>query len=198
MDSASFCLQPYYIPLQSAYSGFAEHLQPVFAPTSIPLFTMVPTDSHHRTCLRPKTEGSNEAPMRRGRDFSEGLQAPYDMNTLKVAIQVAKPGTGEVRKVIEACTFRPRERAFTRLINMCGRQKEAAKALEVFEVMRYSRSVRPNTYTYSALISACSNAGDLDAAIDVYNRMKNAALSDPGCRPNQVYMMVSFLMFILH
>lgn len=108
------------------------------------------------------------------------------MNTLRAAIQAANPGSDEIRKIIEACTFKPRERAFTRLINMCGRQKESTKCLEVFDVMCTSRSVRPNTYTYSALISACNNAGDFDAAIDVYHRMKTAALNDIECRPNQV------------
>ena len=115
-----------------------------------------------------------------------GLQAPFDMDTLKAMIQAARPDCGEVRKAILSCTFKPRERAFTRLINMCGRQKESRKATEVFATMRECRGLRPNTYTYSALISACSNSGDWDSAVDVFHRMKQAAVSDPGCRPNQV------------
>lgn len=119
-------------------------------------------------------------------NYRKGTQAPFDMDTLKAAIQAAKPDCGEVRRAIESSTFKPRERAFTRLINMCGRQKESRKALEVFATMCDYRGVRPNTYTYSALISACSSAGDWDLAVDVYRRMKAAAASDPRCLPNQV------------
>lgn len=110
----------------------------------------------------------------------------WDMDTLKAAIQYARAGTGEVRSAIETCTFRPREQAFTALINLCGRLRDSAKAFEVFEAMKDYKGVRPNTYTYSSLISACSSSGDWDKAMDVFRTMKDAAATDPGCKPNEV------------
>lgn len=110
----------------------------------------------------------------------------WDMETLKAGIRSAKAGTGEVKAVIQKCTFRPREQAFTTLINMCGRQRDWKKAIEVFDSMKALKTVRPNTYTYSALISACSCAGEWQRALSVFDAMKVAADSDPGCRPNHV------------
>ena len=110
----------------------------------------------------------------------------WDMETLKAAIYYAEAGTGDVRKAIETCTFRPREQAFTALINICGKMRDAPKAFEVFETMKDYRGVKPNTYTYSSLISACSSSGDLDQAMEVFRAMKGAALTDPGCKPNEV------------
>lgn len=110
----------------------------------------------------------------------------WDMETLKRAICFAKSGTGEVRHVIETCTFRPREQAFTALINMCGRLRDWRKAMEVFEGMKHMRGVRPNTFTYSALIAACSSSGEWEKALEIFEVMKASAVSDPNCRPNEV------------
>lgn len=92
----------------------------------------------------------------------------------------------QVRRAIETCTFRPREQAFTTLINISGRLKEWRKAVEVFETMRDMKGVRANTYTFSALISACSSCGEWDKALEIFDEMKVQSASDPGCRPNQV------------
>lgn len=110
----------------------------------------------------------------------------WDMETLKALIRYAVAGSGDVKWAVETCTFRPREQAFTTLINLCGRLRDWRKAKEVFQAMQGLKGVRPNTYTYSALISACSSAGEWEEAVCVFSSMKNAAASDPGCRPNHV------------
>lgn len=110
----------------------------------------------------------------------------WDMETLKAMIRYSVAGRGDVKRAIETCTFRPREQAFTTLINLCGRLRDWKKAVEVFEAMKGLRGVRANTYTYSALISACSSAGEWEEAVEVFESMKEAAASDPGCRPNHV------------
>ncbi|CAD7702751.1 unnamed protein product [Ostreobium quekettii] len=112
--------------------------------------------------------------------------AAWDMETLKAAIIHAKAGTGKVEEAISQCTFRPREQAFTTLIDLCGKMRDWRKAKEVFSAMKGVRSVRPNKYTYSALISACSSSGEWDQALGVFEDMKRAAKSDPSCKPNQV------------
>lgn len=109
-----------------------------------------------------------------------------DMDALKMAVQYSPRGTGDVRRVIESCTFRPREQAFTALINLCGRLRDWEKAMEVFETMRRFPGVRPNTYSYSALISACSNSGKYGKSLEVFLTMKKAAKEDPECKPNLV------------
>lgn len=110
----------------------------------------------------------------------------WDMDTLKSQIVNAKAGTGEVGHAIESCTFKPREQAFTALIDLSGRMRDWRKAVEVFESMKKIRGVRPNKYTYSALIAACSSSGEWERALEVFGAMQKAARSDPNCRPNQV------------
>lgn len=109
-----------------------------------------------------------------------------DMDALKMAVQRSPRGTGEVRRAIESCTFRPREQAFTALINLCGRLRDWQKAMEVFETMRRFPGVQPNTYTYSALISACSSSGKHGKALEVFLKMKEAANENQECKPNLV------------
>jgi len=175
----------YVVPMQqSVFAGFP--CQPVTVPTRPDEYVYFRGRTPSRICGGRPVGGPSTWNGGSVFDHRKAAQAPFDMDSLKAAIQVARPDCGEVRKAIESSTFKPRERAFTRLINMCGRQKESRKALEVFETMLDYRGVRPNTYTYSALISACSSAGDWDLAVDVFHRMKTAATSDPRCRPNQV------------
>eukprot|EP00210_Caulerpa_lentillifera_P005178 g4950.t1 len=113
-------------------------------------------------------------------------KAPWDMNSLKASIYHADAGTGEIAKIVSSCTFKPREAAFTKIISICGRWKSSEKAFEVFRAMVEKRGVRPNTITYTALVSACAAAGDFEAAIDAFSQMKNAARTRPSCQPNEV------------
>lgn len=113
------------------------------------------------------------------------------MNSLKRAIMVASAGTGEVRKWIETCTFGPKEPAFTKLIVMCGGLGQWEKAIEVFETMVCPKTegvaaLKPNKYTFSAMISAFSNAGQWGLALQYFDEMKEDARFDDECKPSRV------------
>lgn len=137
------------------------------------------------TCDHPPSSLQGASPV--SQQGGPAISKPaWDMETLKRAICFAKSGTGEVHHVIETCTFRPREQAFTALINMCGRLRDWRKAMEVFEGMKHMRGVRPNTFTYSALIAACSSSGEWEKALEIFEVMKASAVTDPNCRPNEV------------
>lgn len=114
------------------------------------------------------------------------MKPAWDMDTLKSQIIKAEAGTGSVLSAIESCTFKPREQAFTALIDLCGRMRDYVKAQEVFDAMKVIRGVRPNKYSYSALIAACSSSGEWEKALEVFSQMRTAAKTDPNCRPNQV------------
>eukprot|EP00210_Caulerpa_lentillifera_P005241 g5008.t1 len=113
-------------------------------------------------------------------------KAPYDMNSLKAAIYHAEAGTGEIAKAISKCTFKPGERAFTKIISNCGRWRSSEKAFEVFQAMIEKRGVRPNTIVYTALVTACATAEDFEAMIDAFGQMKKAGRKDISCQPNEV------------
>lgn len=105
----------------------------------------------------------------------DGVDA-WDMPSLRAKLKKAKPGTGEVRRAIESCTFDIGERGFTMLIATFGKSGPWKKALEVFETMSgpvmAARGIRPNAYSYSAIISVCCGAKASSKALGLYNEMK--------------------------
>lgn len=111
-----------------------------------------------------------------------------DMVQLERAVLWATTGSGEVQRVIASCTFQPRIQAFTKLITLCGRTGDAAKAQEVFEAMKLfdSKNVKPNAYSYSALIFALGNGGMWEEALAAFEEMKLAAKTDPQCQPSLI------------
>lgn len=145
---------------------------------------------HGGDCCEAKrsqgTGGSPRSPPRHHAPHPAPTKPAWDMDTLKSQIIKAEAGTGAVLAAIENCTFKPREQAFTALIDLCGRMRDYAKAQEVFDAMKRIRGVRPNKFSYSALIAACSSSGEWQQALDVFAQMQNAAKTDPNCRPNQV------------
>lgn len=64
------------------------------------------------------------------------------MDSLREAVTLAAPRTGEVRRAIRESTFQPRAAAFTSLIQQCARTKAWEKALEVFEAMKETPGVK--------------------------------------------------------
>eukprot|EP00959_Pyramimonas_sp_CCMP1952_P424715 8895890-Pyramimonas_sp.AAC.1 len=54
---------------------------------------------------------------------------------------------------------------YSRYIDILGKAKRTAQALKVFAQMR-SEGVRPNTITYSALISVCEKGGQWERALE--------------------------------
>lgn len=125
-------------------------------------------------------------PSRPGRAGRGRGEPAHDMDSLREKVANAVAGTGDVRAAIVACTFQPREAAFTTLIHQCTRAKAWQKALEVFEVLSETRGVQPNTICYSAVISACSSAGRWQEAEQLFQRMLVAAQSSPECEPNTI------------
>ena len=155
---------------------------------SSPPPSVLPSPRIHPPCMRTPSDSERQdsgvCPL--PATSAPAMRPPWDMETLKRAICFAKTGTGEVSRALETCTFRPREQAFTALINMCGRLRDWQKAVEVFEAMKNVRGVMPNTYTYSALIAACSSSGEWEKALAVFEAMKVNAQVDQGCTPNEV------------
>lgn len=143
---------------------------------------------NNNTETRKRTGASEEAWNEAMALLSRGpaKRAPWNMDALKAAILFARPGTGQIKLIVDSCSFRPREPGFTSLINFCGRLTDWQKAVDIFEAMTSIEGIRPNKFTYSALISACSGSGEWEKAIEVFEEMKLAAKSDPGCKPNAV------------
>lgn len=104
-----------------------------------------------------------------------------DMESLKMQIRYALAGTDQVRSIILSCTFQPREMAFTALINLCGKLKDADKAKEVFDTMILDTDLSPNTYTYSALISAYVCSSQIDKALEIFEEMKKKSSFSSFC-----------------
>ena len=79
-----------------------------------------------------------------------GQKRPCDMDSLKQAISLAVPGTGQVKRAITDATFQPRAPAFTSLIQTCAKFRQVQKAIEVFDTMQSSEAidVKPNTVHY--------------------------------------------------
>lgn len=81
---------------------------------------------------------------------SAGQKRPCDMDSLKMAISQAIPGTGQVKRAITDATFQPRAPAFTSLIQTCAKFRQVQKAIEIFDTMATSEAidVKPNTVHY--------------------------------------------------
>lgn len=79
---------------------------------------------------------------------------PCDMDSLKMAISQAIPGTGQVKRAITDATFQPRAPAFTSLIQTCAKFRQVQKAIEIFDTMATSEAidVKPNTVHYRCLL----------------------------------------------
>lgn len=111
--------------------------------------------------------------------------------TLLSAVRGAPAGTGEVRRVIEAASFKVCSRDITRLITSCKSMKQWEKAIEILDVTRQGyhslhNVSKPNFFTYSAAISVCCKTGRLVEADRLLEEMKVAAGCDPSLSPDRV------------
>ena len=82
---------------------------------------------------------------RNRRHYSNGddTEAPSDMESLKNAIAIAEAGTGAVSRALMTSTFRPRARAFTSLIQMCGKVRSKHGLRRDANVAGMSRILKP-------------------------------------------------------
>lgn len=107
-----------------------------------------------------------------------------DMDQLKRMILEAQPG--EVGAVLRRAQFTPRHNAFTSILQVVGKSRQADKAVEVFEEMRGTAKIMPNTFSYSALISALARVGRWEDAARYFDEMKIVSEEDENVKPNIV------------
>ncbi|PSC68549.1 Pentatricopeptide repeat-containing mitochondrial [Micractinium conductrix] len=105
------------------------------------------------------------------------------MDALKARILEAAPG--QVQETICSAQFVPRAAAFTSLIQMAAKAKQPQKAIEIFEAMS-AVGMQPNTFSYSALISALARAGRWQEAERYFSDLRALAERQPEMRPNTV------------
>ena len=95
-----------------------------------------------------------------------------DLDTLIACVDLAVPGTGEVKRALKDSIFKPLAPAYTTLIKWIGKSNNCQKALEVFECMGSVHGLEPNTYTCSALLHALGRHRMSEQAWKVYEMMK--------------------------
>ena len=105
---------------------------------------------------------------------------------LKALILAAEPGTGQIARYIEEAQFAPRHNAFTSLLQLASKSRQPAKAIEIFEAMQSVAGIAPNTFSYSALISALARVGNWEQAEKYFNDLKEQAKTNPDMKPNTV------------
>jgi len=124
-----------------------------------PILQLLSGDVGSGVCHTPQGEGSTFGTSRSlgypsGFGYaarpSAGQKRPCDMDSLKMAISQAIPGTGQVKRAITDATFQPRAPAFTSLIQTCAKFRQVQKAIEIFDTMATSEAidVKPNTVHY--------------------------------------------------
>ena len=72
----------------------------------------------------------------------------YALSPSRGLIDRAQAGSGEVARIIAASTFRPREPAYTKLLQQCKHSHSWEKAVELWDVMRATPELKPNTISY--------------------------------------------------
>ena len=109
----------------------------------------------------------------------------HNIEELKRFVSVV--GAQDVKRVIEQSKIVPREMAYTSLIQMAGKMRQVDKAVAIFEAMRGSKhAVKPNMYSYTALISALARVGDWELAEKYFSEMSRLAETDLSVAPNRV------------
>lgn len=105
---------------------------------------------------------------------------------LKALILACDAGTGEVARHIEEAQFTPRHNAFTSLLQLASKSRQPEKAVEIFEAMQSITGITPNTFSYSALISALARVGDWQQAERYFNELLEHSKTNSELRPNTV------------
>jgi pentatricopeptide repeat protein len=116
-----------------------------------------------------------------------GGAAAADVAALKDAIMSTRGGEAAITALLKGAGFVPRPQLFTSILHACKARADADRAAAVFAAMR-AIGIAPNTYTFSALISALVAGGKarLPAAEAAFNEMDALAASDPACAPNVI------------
>lgn len=115
-----------------------------------------------------------------------GMGKATAVEELKALILACDAGTGEVARHIEEAQFTPRHNAFTSLLQLASKSRQPEKAVEIFEAMQSIAGIAPNTFSYSALISALGRVGDWQQAERYFSELLERSKDDPQLRPNTV------------
>lgn len=99
---------------------------------------------------------------------------------------VMQVDASDVKTVIQQALFSPRQMAFTSLMQIAGKSKQTDKAVAIFEAMKEIGTMKPNTFSYTALISALARVGDWERAEMYFQEMKKIARTDTTVSPNRV------------
>ncbi|KAI8468309.1 MAG: hypothetical protein J3K34DRAFT_523015 [Monoraphidium minutum] len=99
----------------------------------------------------------------------------FDMKSLAAMLGQVQAGSGDVRRVLGACTFKPRLPGLTKLVSNLTKEGHWAKALEVYESLD-AVGVRPDTTITNAAISSCDKGGQWEAALALFRRMADAGM----------------------
>eukprot|EP00210_Caulerpa_lentillifera_P009153 g8727.t1 len=122
-----------------------------------------------------------QAPPQRGREFPR----VYDMRSLSAALNAARPGCGEIRRILTSSQFRPRLPGLTKLVSRLSREGHWQKGLEVFESLP-EMGLTPDTTITNAAISACDRGGQWEKALQIFYNMDQHGL----CRDTITYSSV--------
>jgi len=150
--------------------------------TALPFNPLLLSVANSHTDSSPSSTGYEEYG-----DVAYGTVArAQDVDQLKAIILAAEAGTGEVARAIQDAMFTPRHNAFTSLLQLASKSRQPEKAVEIFEAMRSVAGIEPNTYSYSALISALARVGNWQDAEKYFHELKLKSNRDPAMRPNTV------------
>ncbi|WIA19333.1 hypothetical protein OEZ85_003965 [Tetradesmus obliquus] len=124
-----------------------------------------------------------------GADQGRLFGAVYDMKSLTAALAHVQAGTGDVRRMLASCTFRPRlpgltklawpswpdQAGLTKLVSQMSREGHWAKSLELYESLA-AVGVRPDTTITNAAISACDKGGQWEKALQLFKAMPDMGM----------------------
>ena len=122
--------------------------------------------------------------------------------SLTAALNAARPGCGEIRRILTSSQFRPRlpgtpsrrcmfvhasavSVGLTKLVSRLSREGHWQKGLEVFESLP-EMGLTPDTTITNAAISACDRGGQWEKALQIFYNMDNHGL----CRDTITYSSV--------
>ena len=122
--------------------------------------------------------------------------------SLTAALNAARPGCGEIRRILTSSQFRPRlpgtpsrrctfvqasmvQIGLTKLVSRLSREGHWQKGLEVFESLP-EMGLTPDTTITNAAISACDRGGQWEKALQIFYNMDNHGL----CRDTITYSSV--------
>ena len=92
--------------------------------------------------------------------------SPRLLFSLGSALSMVQPGSGEIRHILQAASFRPRLPGLTKLVSQLSREGNWQKGLEIFENLDVL-GVRPDTTITNSAISACDKGGQWEKALQV-------------------------------